>query len=185
MRRYVSTLASAISLLLCAATAVLWVRSYRGSDELQWHQNQCLLVSVVGRMSFYRDTLWHESSRGQTLAYWHGELEPIRELTDTVDHLCTDTPEESWKVVPFAGFGVWDFRDAKRSQSIISVSIPHWPLVLCLAPLPLLWLNSTFRLRRQRLRQHRRLCLSCGYDLRANPDRCPECGRRVVTMAAK
>jgi hypothetical protein len=46
------------------------------------------------------------------------------------------------------------------------------PLVVP-AILPTLWL---LRRRRVRLRVRRGLCPACGYDVRASPGRCPECG---------
>ena len=49
---------------------------------------------------------------------------------------------------------------------------PHWALALATIILPALWLIRLGR--RWRIAdQH---CTSCGYDLRATPDRCPECG---------
>ena len=59
------------------------------------------------------------------------------------------------------GFSYWGFE------------LPDWFLAVILAAIGL------FTWRKIALKQHRRthgLCLSCGYDLRATPERCPECG---------
>jgi hypothetical protein len=36
MKRRLANLAAAVSLLLCAAVCVLWVRGRTGTDELSW-----------------------------------------------------------------------------------------------------------------------------------------------------
>jgi hypothetical protein len=60
-------------------------------------------------------------------------------------------------------------RDADRS-----LIVPHWFVLLIIAPLPL-WHFA--RIVRRRRRLHRGLCPNCGYDLTANASGvCPECG---------
>ncbi|CAA9485945.1 MAG: hypothetical protein AVDCRST_MAG69-1063 [uncultured Solirubrobacteraceae bacterium] len=65
---------------------------------------------------------------------------------------------------------------ADAGRALHSLSVPQWVPILLFALLPL---TSAVARRRERSRQRRTahgLCLSCGYDLRATPERCPECG---------
>jgi hypothetical protein len=68
-------------------------------------------------------------------------------------------------------------READRHPARVSVShviaVPYWSLAaVSLGPLVIWPIRWACRLRRR----GRDVCASCGYDLRATPGRCPECG---------
>jgi hypothetical protein len=65
--------------------------------------------------------------------------------------------------------------------SFTTVEIPWWSLLLLFSLWPAL--NRIARLR-HRAKQRRGLCPACGYDLRATPERCPECGAAAAGALA-
>jgi rubrerythrin len=58
------------------------------------------------------------------------------------------------------------------TMSVKSLEIPFWELALLAALLPAVWIARRWRQRRPPPGH----CRVCGYDLRATPERCPECG---------
>jgi hypothetical protein len=61
------------------------------------------------------------------------------------------------------------------------LDIPLWLLTLLLATFPA-WQLLNLPARRRRLRHAAGQCVVCGYDLRATPQRCPECGALAETF---
>lgn len=60
------------------------------------------------------------------------------------------------------------------------VAIPHWLTIVLTTVGPVLWVRGRWKARRG----VDGLCPVCGYDLRATPDRCPECGSLATRRAA-
>lgn len=59
------------------------------------------------------------------------------------------------------------------------LAIPFWPFLVFPLLMPLYWWTS-LAVERKKHWLARGLCVGCGYDLRASPGRCPECGLPVV-----
>jgi hypothetical protein len=72
-------------------------------------------------------------------------------------------------IVDFRGFDTADHVDRIYLRQLV---VPYWVLAVGVLLTPGIWLRR--RLRRQRLSENQ--CRTCGYDLRATPQRCPECG---------
>src|SRR5205814_667146 len=74
--------------------------------------------------------------------------------------------------------GRWNYRWGHTE-----LILPLWIPVLASALLPAVWFTLTRRRVIRRRRRQMGACEYCGYDLRATPGRCPECGRGVFTTA--
>ena len=204
MRRLLRILlntATALSLALFVATAVLWAAAHAG--------RVCLmrLAPADGRIWSFRSTSWqdanhlvlttvapfeHKSATGwawgparaawipgrgfflQTPGWrqapppppdqWHGA--GVTAVHSQFDVYVLSSPTAPIRSpVPDNWSPVWAW----------TITVPYaWPMSVLALP-PLAWLFRAHRERRRRrsLAGH---CPSCGYDLRATPDRCPECG---------
>jgi hypothetical protein len=162
--RHLFTLYAAVSLVLCVAVCVLWGRSLATADVIGYSQ-RCTEEDP-------RSDYWIYSNRGRLHATTALLALPHKDLGLAWNSRPASPPhrEESG----FAGIG-W-YVDGYPSWA--SLSAPHWVVALVLAVPSALW--SVGLLSRIR-RRTRGLCASCGYDLRASPERCPECGTATQT----
>jgi hypothetical protein len=93
------------------------------------------------------------------------------------------------------GFNAWSGRSNASYLGIGPMRVdswtgraPYWAIVLASGAVASLWLRTAGRRLlnvRRRRRAGRGLCGRCGYDVRASPERCPECGEVVGTNAER
>jgi hypothetical protein len=175
--RHLFPFLSALSLLLCLGTCVLWVRSYG-------HHEGVRLFGTDKSPGL-------GSLNGKAFVSWRSDGNPPREAV-----------RQRWTSVPTAGnprlqkmdptsqaakrmggFGYWQLAFSAETYSrpvrwnyLIA---PYWALAAAMALPPFAWLWRRARNRRVALLRVGR-CPTCGYDLRATPGRCPECGTAVM-----
>jgi hypothetical protein len=155
--RYSLLLTSFLSSTLFVAILVLWFRSHRGPDYVHYvSENQWSLSLISGHGTL--DVLY--------LAHWPQEPEFRRGRYDPYVYYGTRYGKR------FVGFGT----DVSPSGGRY-VNIPHW----FLAAVSLFFAAWTVRIARRRRRFPPGHCARCGYDLRASPERCPECGATPAT----
>jgi len=164
--RHVYRLVGALSLLLCLAACGLWARSVWRSD---------LLVAPIGEYNanvrswdglIYFDIYRQVALPGRSSERRWGHSSWPRA-----------NDESAWR---WLGPRWWDRMGFGHyvgfntvGQRVDQFVFPLYAVVLLTAVPPALVLVRHIRARR---RSRAGLCPRCGYDLRATPDRCPECG---------
>jgi hypothetical protein len=177
--RWAFNWAAVLSALLLLATCALWFESRLRSDTLVvWRRTdppgplrpECIIHGVEGKMWVVRSVCNHS-------------LAPTARFS-----VAGNLDEDIWNTAYFGGveigidLGLHGFTSHgfycvsvkfDDGTQMLVVGIPFWWLAILLSAVPVLW---TLRMGVSRIRRKRGHCRSCGYDLRATPDRCPECG---------
>ncbi len=179
--RYIFNGITALSLLLCAATVVLWVRS-----DGTWNGVERIVPYHCVELATYDGELWNcwmerRSYREAWEAGWR--TRSIRDTDQTYMHY---EPHWSGVYYPYeheAAFalGIKRFEGRIKSGHFVIYTVPLACPVIIFAIAPAAWIGRKLIAIRQKRRHRPGLCPICGYDLRASPERCPECGTARVT----
>jgi hypothetical protein len=163
---------AALSLALFIATIALWVRSYRVRDAAPGSLSNTGLqiISSRGRLVVLRATLIQSPTPSTARAII---VRNFLVLACTGDQLL-NVPALSNGY----GFGHASTEGNHSVNGRIVVgyrfdllAVPYWSVIFLLAIIPALAINRS-RSAHFRTKGH---CPTCGYDIRATPERCPEC----------
>jgi hypothetical protein len=181
--RLLVKLPAAVSLVLFVLLAVVCIRAQWVSDAIRWDHGRYSVGVIplrLGLMIVAQPSDPGDKGEAAATGFGHQRFSPAEAEKDGRDEIFwydqQFDDEFNIRIGYWAGlyYRGCTLRGWRRSTH--HAIVPYWLALGVTAPLPALaaWL----RVRRRR-RARRRLCANCGYDLRATPDRCPECGQSV------
>ncbi|HYO08297.1 MAG TPA: hypothetical protein VER17_04950 [Tepidisphaeraceae bacterium] len=197
--RYAFTTLSALSLLLCVAVCVLWVRGRSGTDRAAWEYDryradrgaastQVHATSDKRRLGV--NVIWGQvGPYDGSVVYGYALRADQRGGRPRVTFATDADVGAGWwgDVDPMRDAGGWGpvrWQSSTRgappppgeSSRSVHLGVSHWLAAAVLLVMPGAWLLSV---RRDQVARRKGHCPACGYDLRASPEHCPECGTPV------
>ena len=188
MKRLLLNLLTGLSLLLCVAACVLWVRSYSG-DGVGWKSEKPgatdFVVSRGGRLYLVRQSATPTQSgdwEADTSAF--GDVTLVASRMQLIYPVFGASPQQPRRLLGFEwadrrttiGSLLGEPLPAPITVTQRLLAIPFWLPTVLLLLAPAAWLAAAYRRRRRHKRLQSGRCPGCGYDLRGTPGRCPECG---------
>jgi hypothetical protein len=163
--RYILNGLTVLSLVLCVLTATFWVRGQSTVDWFMWRtETQSFFIETgAGQVRF-------EHTRA--INDWIYRNPGLFHRTDKADGLLELSERLPGSRQHFRGAGFWFVTGERWGDDHVALFVPAWFAFAAFFALPLA--RGMVRFRR-RVRDAT-LCRVCSYDLRATPDRCPECG---------
>jgi hypothetical protein len=183
-RRWLFNMLAALSLVLGVATTIVIIRSFFKSDMVEHFTYGPTVGPVLHRsrirVLFGRGIVFvllmdevNTTSGAADMAKFRPGFEGPPDWSYYAFPPCWPTPaSHEWLGCGFSDYQILNPRGWGTPRAR-DVRVPLWfPLALCTA-LPTWQFVARWR---QRHRLAPGACRICGYDLRATPDRCPECG---------
>ncbi|HZL36089.1 MAG TPA: hypothetical protein VFC78_12305 [Tepidisphaeraceae bacterium] len=206
MLRRLFSLMSAVSFMLLIECAVLWTYSYRtasaypfwtgtgywriASDKGRlWIDNEPQRdldrkpYNTLGRLRSEARASQLVHSRKSWILHnqWESRPNHLNEIDDTIQQSAIENlkagnaQDRYFRLMELAE--VWNARGIAPIAPPVSHAVHYAKIACATCVLPFVWTAWIVLVIYRRATQvAENICTTCGYDLRATPDRCPECG---------
>jgi hypothetical protein len=156
----VSACVAALAAVVAGHWRSMWVGHAGASRSMGLHSTRGLLTLTWWEDAALTADGWYAGSREAPPPENVGPAEDARRVLGLTFYEGRTSPSNTSR---FGG-----------NRPYWSITCPHWLVAIVAALYPALRLRRWWQRRRGGGAGR---CLRCGYDLRATPDRCPECGR--------